>query len=57
MKPMLELAGLQFELHETKYSRHGLELLNKATGLSSYNSIAVLGGDGMLHEAIVSYIL
>ncbi|KAI0244496.1 hypothetical protein L0F63_000968 [Massospora cicadina] len=51
-RPMLQLAGIGYDLFVTQHFQHGLALTQKATNLAAYDAIVSIGGDGAFHEVV-----
>lgn len=51
VQPMLLAAGISLELAKTEYSLHA-KLLANELDRSQYQGLVVIGGDGLVHEAV-----
>ncbi|KAG0369098.1 Sphingosine kinase 1 [Mortierella sp. AD032] len=51
VKPMLQHSGLVVDEQYTEYGKHAVEIANKLD-LNKVDSLVVVSGDGVLHEAI-----
>ena len=51
VEPMLRAAQIAVEMKRTEYTKHA-QLLTYQLDLDKYTGLVVLGGDGLLHEAI-----
>lgn len=51
VQPMLSAAGIALELAKTEYSLHA-KLLTNELDRSRYQGLVIIGGDGLVHEAV-----
>jgi YegS/Rv2252/BmrU family lipid kinase len=49
VRPTLEAAGVQLDVHGTEYAGHAREMIN-TMDMSNYDGFCAVGGDGTLHE-------